>query len=122
MQFHTLVIMVRLWWRGTWLGRLALLPIFFAPLIVVTLQDQEPHAAGIRWLLIVLDLAACAALAWILASLPAYFRAARSRVRQEPSPYQQPEAPRLTGSMEHPAHEVQPPSSPRALPRPCPRC
>lgn len=61
-----------LWLRGAWLGRIAMTVWIWPILLMLTLGGQEPHATGIRWLLIVLDLIACTVVAWVLASLPAY--------------------------------------------------
>ena len=88
---------------GTWLGRIAMLVWLWPVLVVLTLQGQEPHATGIRWLLIVLDLIACAVVAWLVASLPAYLIGRRCRrtvpnltVRDLAVPSAAPESPRLS--------------------------
>jgi transposase InsO family protein len=70
---------------GTWLGRIAMLIWLWPVLVVLTLQGQEPHATGIRWLLIVIDLIACTIVAWFVASLPAYLSGYRRRRRTAPS-------------------------------------
>lgn len=79
--------------RGTWLGRIAMLTWLWPVLIVMTLQGQESHATGLRWLLIVIDLIGCAIIAWVVASFPAYLRAAAVR--------------RSTGSRAHPALAIE---------------
>jgi len=65
--------------HGTWLGRIAMMVWLWPALVVLTLQGQAPHATGLRWLLIVIDLFGCAVIAWIVASLTAYLRAAVAR-------------------------------------------
>lgn len=70
------------WWRGHWACRLAMLLPIWATLIVWRLQDEPAHATGFHWLYIIAELFAAAALAWLIAGLPMYLRAAYSMARR----------------------------------------
>lgn len=75
-----------LWWRGAWLGRFAIFQYIWVVLIVGTLQGQEPHATGLRWLLIMLDLIACTGAAWVISGLPMYLMARRAAMGRRAHP------------------------------------
>lgn len=85
MQFEIGQAVAWLWLRGAWLGRLAIAVWLWPLFVVATLQNQAPHATGIRWLLIALDLAACGVVAWVVGSAPLWLSAGMRRQKTAPN-------------------------------------
>lgn len=73
---HAALVTVWAWWRGTWLGRIAMFQIIWGT-FALSLMISAPHPEGVAKTLILFNLAASGIAAWLLAALPMYFRGPR---------------------------------------------
>lgn len=79
MQAHAMFAAVWLWWRGSWLGRIALLPIIWVGIVVWKFEGEPAHPVGFHQLRNIVALLGCTVIAWLICGLPMYLRAYRSR-------------------------------------------
>src|SRR5258707_203769 len=76
MQAHAALLMVRSWWGGSWLGRVALLPIIWVGVVVWKFEGEPAPPVGFHQLRNIVVLIGCPVIAWLIAGLPMYLRAA----------------------------------------------
>lgn len=80
MQLLPLIAALSCWWRGTWLGRIAMFQFLWGG-FAIALMIAEPHPAGFTRRIVLFNLIVYGVIAWLVAAMPAYAKGAGFTVR-----------------------------------------
>lgn len=112
---HVFIWTFIFWWRGSLACRVAVFPWWWIVLIGWRFEDEPPHATGWHRIYIIAVMLACGVLAWLIAGLPTYLRAAYSMAHHAWCSPAVAQARCKVGSMGRPVRRVA--ASPSGLPR-----